>query len=123
MPSDARYTREQDLTNAQREEIEDALAADHPCDDRSCGIAVAHSAGFLLAASRLLLGATEAYELSDVLERHAISIDPASWDTDGWADYHAQHGVKCLECGCFTYGDEGWTPDTCGDCRAILQSA
>lgn len=137
LPRAWRYVHEEELTREQREELGDALhdflagrwSGEVPYDS---DIAVAYHAGYYLAASWLLMGATEAEDVGAVFERHDIAIHPDWWLTDGWGDYHDKWGVKCPECNGFSYArpsDSSLTaddvsaatwPDKCYHCDHAL---
>lgn len=129
-----RHAHEQDLTDREREEIGGVL---HEfLADRISGevaytgdIEVAYHQGFLLTAAWLIFSGTEAYELADVLRRNRIVIHHDWWITDGWGEFHDKFGVKCGECGTYSYGRANdiyqeprhvdW-PESCHGCNADL---
>lgn len=130
-----RYAHEQDLSSAEREAIGQALA--ELLRDQWSG-EVTHSgyeletmyhAGFYLACSWLVFSGTEAYELREVFNRHRILLHHDWWLTDGWDAWHDKYGVKCQECGTFTYAgadsvdadpaEVAWPRQCCG-CAAGL---
>ena len=110
--------------------LADALALDHGCtNDPACDIAAALDAGCPRIAAHLLIGATECETVDAVIafyvdhrgETWPRSVyDDPEWGA--WEDYHRAHGVPCDACGAFTYGDDYWSPDDCGNCGADLWS-
>ncbi len=113
----------------------DALAAalelEHPCEDPSCDIAAAMGEGFYRVAADLLIGATECETVEDVVTyycRHrgeewgpygaeGPEVDRERAD---WHAWHVRHAYPCDGCGSYTYADDTWTPDRCGNCSADL---
>lgn len=104
-------------------ELADAVRADHPCDDRSCDIAVALEQGYPQVAASLLLGATDAPTVGALIDAgHAIV--PANLERcrgwDEWMAYHQAYGRRCPSCGAHTYGHDSWTPGECAECLQPL---
>lgn len=113
----------------------DALAAaiglDHSCEDSSCDIAAAVEQGFYRVAADLLMSATECETVANVVDyyvRHrgedwnrygAVGPD-ADAERDAWHAWHVRHGYRCESCNGYTYGDDDWTPDRCGNCGADM---
>lgn len=127
------YVMHEDLTSEQWEAINEALrefltdrfSGEVPYDSEE---SVAYHAEFPLAAARMILSATEAYELAEVFDRLKIDIHPTRWDCDGWSEYRETYAVACVECRGVSFGrpngisgkpaDADW-PERC-DCGAAL---
>jgi hypothetical protein len=97
-----------------------AVRTDHPCEDRSCEIAVALEQGYPQVAASMLLGATDAPAVETLIET-GRAIVPASLERcRGWGEwlaYHSRFGLRCAACGSYTYGGEDEPPAACGECR------
>jgi hypothetical protein len=117
-----------DITRHIGRDLERAINEDHYCDDSTCDIHHALEAGAPVTAACLLMGATECAHVDAVRFAHAFNgttVEAArtmnlyaapDWST--WTAYHDRYGVSCDACGTVTYGDDCWTPETCGGCGA-----
>jgi hypothetical protein len=104
-------------------DLAEAVRTDHPCDDRSCDVAVALEHGYPQVAASLLLGATDAPAV-EALVSMGRAVVPADLsrcrDWEEWTDFHSRYGQRCPSCGGYTYGSEDCTPQECGECRGAL---
>ena len=104
--------------------LEAAVRADHPCDDRACGIAAALTAGCWHTAAWLLGSATgEHPQLTRLLAAGAAALPQRledCRDQEQWMSFRRDHGHQCPACGCVTYGDTGTVPAPCAGCGAPL---
>jgi hypothetical protein len=128
------YSHEQALTGVAREEIGAALhefmaeplSGEVPRTGND--IETMYHAGFYLSAAWLIFSSTEAYELREVFDKHRVRPHHEWWISDGWGAYHDTFGVKCPDCGGFTYAiaepgsspaKAAW-PEKCVGCHAAL---
>lgn len=111
-----------ELTTNPGADIARAVALEHPCRDDSCDIARALEEDCPYASAYLLSGATETPLLDAVLAAHGLAgLAPDNCpDWDDWIAAHNAHGVRCDGCGSFTYGDDFYRPEVCGNCLAPL---
>jgi dienelactone hydrolase len=108
-----------DLTSGPGVALADAVACEHYCTDEACDISAALSAGFPYSAAHLLVGATETPLLDAVVAHFDVDLDdPPDWSE--WVSHFHEYGVECESCGAFTFGDDFWTPERCGNCLAPL---
>jgi hypothetical protein len=109
------------LTGDVSRDLAAAVERDHPCSESSCDIAVSLEAGAPITAALLLLGATDTDYVERVVALYDVSPDlyiAPDWGV--WEEYHTEHGVECEACGAYTYGDDSWSPEQCGNCLADL---
>jgi hypothetical protein len=75
--------------------------------------------GYPQLAASMLLGATDAPVVEDLI-RMGRAVVPANLERcrgwDDWLDYHSRYGRCCPSCGAYTYGSEEQAPETCGEC-------
>lgn len=109
-----------ELTGDAGHDIGRAVELEHPCDDDACDIATALAAGFPFVAAWLLVGATETPLLDEVLEHYDQDCRDTPQDWDQWVAHHKQYARHCEACNGYTYGDDYYTPETCGNCLAAL---
>lgn len=115
------------VDNGDSRSIEAALSRavnkDHPCTDwAGCDIARARAEGFTYVAAWLLIGATECPTMGTLMELFpgAINLYPEPAGFKEWLAFHRKYGVKCDECGGYTYGHDTWIPEVCSGCLAAL---
>ena len=109
------------LTGDAGVDIAAAVALEHPCSDDACDIRCAlEDAETPFSAAYLLVGATETPLLDAVLAHYGIDGRGTPRDWGDWVAHHSRWGVECPSCGAYTYGDEFYTPETCGNCLARI---
>lgn len=111
-----------DVSGNAADDIGRAVELEHSCDNASCDIDAALSAGFPYSAAYLLAGATETPLLDSVCQFHGFNPSAtydAVPDWQEWVEYHEEHGRECQSCGAYSYAID-FEPDTCGNCLATF---
>jgi hypothetical protein len=111
-----------DLTGDPYHDVGEAVAIEHPCtsDDTSCDIGEALRADCPMSAAWLLVGATETPLLGRVLDYYGVDFREFPDDWEQWKEHFNEYGRKCEACGSFTFADDYWEPEQCGNCLAPL---
>lgn len=110
-----------DLSGDAGVDVAAAVALEHACTDAACDIRCAlEDAETPFSAAYLLVGATETPLLDAVLAHYGVDGREMPRDWDAWVAHHSRYGVKCDACGAYTYGDDTYTPEECGNCLAKI---
>jgi hypothetical protein len=110
-----------DLVGDARGDVWTAVLEEHRCDDSSCDIiGEALRAGYPMTAAWLLVGATETPLLGRVLDHYGVDSREFPDDWEQWKEHFNEYGRKCEACGSFTFADDYWEPEECGNCLAPL---
>lgn len=113
------------LTSDPNEDLAEAVAWEHPCEDSSCDIREANQNGFGAVAAFLLEGATECPLVAAVADAHGFNLSevPHSPQWEQWMEHFRKYGRECHACGAFTFADDTWEPERCENCLAPLDTA
>lgn len=113
--------------------FDEALQHDHGgCQDSSCDIREALDNGYETVAYWLLDGATDPGATATMVEAARFNLGDATvtrllgthlYDCPDWDDWKAhfdRYGRECAACGAFTFADDIWEPERCGNCLEPL---
>lgn len=109
------------VTGEEYEDLYRAVRTEHFCEDSSCDIREANENGYPRIAALLLTGATEAYPVGYLLRFYRTPGDMYSLpEWNSWAEHFDTYAIPCEACGAYTFSDDYWTPEQCGNCLATL---